>query len=175
MSSFVNFAYGSNMCVARLRERTPSARPLGIAQLRGYRLGWHKLGRDGSAKCDIVRSDDALDSVWGVLYEIATVERARLDAAEGLGRDYDAVELDVAAGPRTVRALAYVATRIEAGLRPFDWYHAFVLHGARAHGLPADYLRALRAVETAVDADAARRALNFALIDGDGPAKGSSP
>ena len=67
----LNFAYGSNMLLARIRERVPSARPLGVAVLRGHRLFWHKAGRDGSGKCDVVESNDTDAAVFGVLYEIA--------------------------------------------------------------------------------------------------------
>jgi hypothetical protein len=46
------FAYGSNMSVSRLVARTPSAQPLGRCALRGHQLRFHKVGGDGSAKCD---------------------------------------------------------------------------------------------------------------------------
>ena len=50
--SFITFAYGSNMPSARLRGRCPSARAIGIAELRGHELRWHKRSKDGSGKCD---------------------------------------------------------------------------------------------------------------------------
>ena len=55
--SFITFAYGSNMPSARLRGRCPSARAIGIAELRGHELRWHKRSKDGSGKCDIVAVD----------------------------------------------------------------------------------------------------------------------
>lgn len=51
------FAYGSNLCVRRLRRRVPSARALGPARLDGWTLRWHKRGEDGSGKCSIARPD----------------------------------------------------------------------------------------------------------------------
>ncbi len=66
----LNFAYGSNMLVARIRERAPSARPLGVAELRGHELRWHKAGMDGSAKCDVVASSDPRAVVLGVVYAL---------------------------------------------------------------------------------------------------------
>ncbi|MDQ2928209.1 MAG: gamma-glutamylcyclotransferase, partial [Pseudomonadota bacterium] len=68
--TYINFAYGSNMCSRRLRERTPSARALGVGRLPGHKLAWHMAGGDGSAKCDIVETGREEDVVWGVLYEI---------------------------------------------------------------------------------------------------------
>ena len=69
------FAYGSNMSSERLRARTPSATSLGRARLPGYTLRWHKLGRDGSGKCDIEPSNAPRAAVWGVLYEIDSAEK----------------------------------------------------------------------------------------------------
>ena len=34
----------------------------------------------------------------------------------------------------------------DPSLTPYDWYKAFVLAGAREHGLPQDYVAALDAV-----------------------------
>ena len=40
------FAYGSNMSVARLRMRTPSARKVGLFRLASHDLRFHKRGAD---------------------------------------------------------------------------------------------------------------------------------
>lgn len=148
---FVNFAYGSNMSSRRLLARTPSASALGIARLAGYRLAWHKVGQDGSAKCDIVRTGTDDDHVWGVLYRIAVVDRAALDHAEGLGRGYDYRQIEVVASSGLVTAGVYVATHIDPTLRPFDWYWRHVVDGAAEHGLPHPYQQALRQVIAVAD------------------------
>ncbi len=164
LATFINFAYGSNMASRRLRARTPSARPIGIAQLPGHRLMWHKAGRDGSAKCDAFETGDAVHVVWGVLYEIALVERPMLDRAEGLGNGYEYKTVQVVSAAGTVHAGVYHATHIDASLRPFDWYLAYVLHGAREHGLPEPYLLELGRVRAMADADTQRREANLALL-----------
>jgi hypothetical protein len=73
------FAYGSNMSLARLQARTPSARRLGTAVLESHDLRFHKAGKDGSGKCDVVHTGGA-ECVYGVLYEI-DAERDRLERA----------------------------------------------------------------------------------------------
>ena len=76
------FAYGSNLLLARLGERTPSARRIERGRLSAHRLCWHKRGTlDGSGKCDAFLTGNTADLVWGALFEIADIERARLDAA----------------------------------------------------------------------------------------------
>lgn len=164
--TFVNFAYGSNMSTRRLRARTPSAQPIGIAQLGGHRLAWHKIGRDGSAKCDVVATGRSENTVWGVLFEIAAVERPLLDAAEGLGRGYEHRVATVLTGSGPVAAGVYFATHVDPSLRPFDWYLGFVLAGAREHGLPASYLEQIQQVAAVVDPDPVRRETNLALLRG---------
>lgn len=162
--SFINFAYGSNMSSARLRVRTPSARPIGIGQLLAHRLMWHKAGRDGSAKCDVFETGDEGHAVWGVLYQIDELERVHLDRAEGLGHGYAYKTVAVQTAVGVVQAGVYQATHIDAGLQPYDWYLAYVLHGAREHALPDHYQRELARVTAVVDADAQRRAMNLAAL-----------
>ena len=45
------FAYGSNMCTGRLRQRVPSAAPVRIAKLLNRSLRFHKRSDDRSGKC----------------------------------------------------------------------------------------------------------------------------
>jgi gamma-glutamylcyclotransferase len=162
--SFINFAYGSNMFTRRLRERTPSARPVGLARLPGHRLMWHKIGRDGSAKCDVLATGRSDDLVWGVLFEIAMSERPLLDQAEGLGRGYEHKNVEVVADAGAVVAGVYYATDIDPALRPFDWYLAFVIEGAREHGLPASYVQQIALITAKIDPDRVRRETHLALL-----------
>jgi len=162
--SFVSFAYGSNMPVARLRERCPSARAIGIAELPGHELRWHKRSSDGSGKCDVVASADPDASVFGVLYEIALREKAALDRAEGLGAGYEEIEIEVRCGGSPVVAKAYLATDTDSALRPYTWYRALVVAGAKEHGLPAHYVERLESVPANEDENQARHDERMALI-----------
>ncbi|MCB1932628.1 MAG: gamma-glutamylcyclotransferase [Candidatus Accumulibacter sp.] len=159
----LNFAYGSNMLLARIRERVPSARPLGVAVLRGHRLFWHKAGRDGSGKCDVVESNDADTAVFGVLYEIARAEKHFLDAAEGLGAGYDEKRVQLERETSLLAASLYQATDIEPSWRPYSWYKALVVAGAREHGLPPHYVASLEGVAAIDDSDRTRHARHVAL------------
>ncbi|MES2001892.1 MAG: gamma-glutamylcyclotransferase family protein [Pseudomonadota bacterium] len=162
--SFVTFAYGSNMPAARLRERCPSTRAIGIAELPGHELRWHKRSRDGSGKCDIVVVDTPNVSVFGVLYEIAADEKPALDRAEGLNKGYDEVEVEVLCNGRQVTAKTYRATDTDPSRRPFTWYRALVIAGAKEHGLPAAYIAGLESVLADEDADRTRHDKRMALI-----------
>ncbi|MGB0514434.1 MAG: gamma-glutamylcyclotransferase family protein [Wenzhouxiangellaceae bacterium] len=158
------FAYGSNLLPARLRERTPSARIVGAAVLPGYRLAWHKHGIDDSGKCDIVATDSGADQVHGALYAIESGDWPALDFAEELGTGYAACSLRVRIDGRWRIANSYRALRITPELRPFDWYKAFVVQGARAHALPGEYIRALSAVPVWPDPDQERHSRNLRIL-----------
>lgn len=155
--TFLYFAYGSNMASRRLRanNRCPSAKALGPALLPGYELRWHKRSVDGSGKCDVVRVDGA-KGVHGVLFQIAESERAALHRAEGLGNGYDERVVEVLHGEEAVKAAAYVATDTSPSLKPYNWYKAWVVEGAREHHLPDAYVAALVATPANVDPDASR-------------------
>ena len=80
-------AYGSNLLLARMRGRAPSAEPVTTVRLPGYALRFHKRGRDGSGKADAFFTGRGQDVVCGVVYELSPADKVALDLAEGLGRD----------------------------------------------------------------------------------------
>ena len=162
------FAYGSNLHRGRMVARVPSARTVGTAPLDGHALRFHKRSLvDGSGKCDALLTGNPADRVYGAVYAIRATERSLLDAFEGPG--YAVVERTVRIDGRELPVFLYCA-RSEAiadGLAPYDWYHGFVVQGARQHGLPGDYVTRLEATATRPDPDAARAAAEFRLLHGD--------
>lgn len=164
--TFVSFAYGSNMLSSRIQERCPSARVLGVAELHGHELKWHKRSKDGSGKCDVVHTKDEKQIVYGVLFKIAASEKSELDKAEGLGNGYEEKQVQVVfeGKPRTVTL--YAATETDLSLKPYTWYKAFVVAGAKEHKLPKEYIRRLEAVEATQDPDRARHERNTQLLTG---------
>lgn len=133
------FAYGSNLSSARLRERVPSARVVGVATLADHRLTLGKAGRDGTGKATLVAAPGAL--CWGVVYAIESVEWALLDACEpGYSRVHRRVTLLTreALGVQT-----YLAPETAPDPVATPRYKRFILDGAREHRLPAAWLATL--------------------------------
>jgi hypothetical protein len=130
------FAYGSNMCSARLFERVPGAAAVGPAQLPDHDLVLNKPGVDGSAKANVVPRPRR--SVWGVVYAIDEVDFARLDRYE-VGYRRQALRV-IAADESALVAEVYIAVQPTGDGVPFDWYKGLMLDGAREHGLPRSYL-----------------------------------
>ena len=125
------FAYGSNMCTGRLRNRVPSAAFTCIAKLVGYSFRFHKRSSDGSAKGDALETGNQSDVVWGVVFNIEDREKPALDRAESGYREKMATVFDES--KREHRVLLYVAdaNNIDATLRPYSWYKRFIVEGAR--------------------------------------------
>jgi len=159
------FAYGSNMLTARLARRVPSARPVGHAWLAGHRLSFHLRGEDGSGKCNVTATGAAGDVVHGVLFELDADRLERLHAAEGPA--YRFLELEVEQPAGQCRAAIYYGRGawLDDSLVPFDWYRAFVVGGAREHGLPADYIRWLASTTSHCDPDSRRAEYNAGILD----------
>ena len=158
------FAYGSNMSLQRLLQRTPSARALGAHSLPGHTLRFHKTGRDGSGKCDAFYTGASHDVVLGVLYHLAEHEKAALDRAEGLGIGYREASIEVYSGAgRAEPCFSYFALRIDPTLAPYSWYKQHVLIGAREAGLPGEYLADIERVAAIIDPNQQRAAEQFAI------------
>lgn len=165
------FAYGSNMSVQRMRDRIPNATVLETGYVRGRRFEFHKRSIDGSAKANAMPTGRDLDRVWGVIYQLSCEERDILDRHEFLGIGYDRTAADVFVAGKAVSAYLYEARSeaIDGSLRPYHWYHRFVLQGAIEHGLPEPYIAYLNRFETMADPDPTRDRRNRELI---GPVRG---
>jgi hypothetical protein len=136
----VHFAYGANMVTARMRERVPSATPIGIGRLVGHALRWDKRSPvDGSGKCDAEATDRDEDTVWGVLFTLAECDKPALDAAEGLDAGYTEKQVKILTECGPITAITYCAVDKDPTLRPYHWYKDLVITGAREHALPNRY------------------------------------
>lgn len=148
------FAYGSNMCVGRLRRRVPSAAVFQAGRVPLHTFQFNKRSTDGSAKGNAFFTGNATDVVWGVIFEIDPREKRDLDEAEGLGNGYSEQAVTVLddAG-NSSEAFMYVADddSTDDRLRPYSWYKRFVVEGARQQALPRDYIARIEAMDAIED------------------------
>ncbi|WP_310622401.1 gamma-glutamylcyclotransferase family protein [Flexibacterium corallicola] len=163
MTHFIYFAYGSNMLSSRLRRRCPSARIIGKAVAKNYKLEFSKKSKDGSGKATLIETSDSFDA-RGVLFKIAADELPLLDRLEGAGKGYrriDKFKVITESGPQSVTT--YLATEMTGSLYPYDWYLALVIAGAMEHDLGAEYIDQLQAVTYQEDPIADRKSRDIAL------------
>jgi len=155
---YLYFAYGSNMSLARLLQRVPSAQKYCQARLYQHQLRFHKRSHvDGSTKCDAWFSGKSSDWLEGIVYLMDKKDRANLDKVEGAGHGYKIKQVSVLDQlGKAYEAYTYIATDIDTSLKPFDWYKHHVLTGANENALPAEYIKQIAMVEVIADTDTER-------------------
>jgi gamma-glutamylcyclotransferase (GGCT)/AIG2-like uncharacterized protein YtfP len=154
-------AYGSNLHPQRLSLRIASARFIATSFVANLSLRFHKHGRDGSAKCNIVPGGDG---VHVAIFDISAGDKKTLDAIEGLGIGYSETRLRL---PMVGTCVAYVATKthVDNSLVPYDWYKELVLVGALAHDFPEDYIGRIRTLPTRRDPDPLRSDKSWRIVE----------
>ena len=153
MSTFLYFAYGSNMSKRRLttKDRAPSAKVIGTGVLDNHCLTFHKRSNDGSGKCTIEYSES--HKVYGVLFEINTEDACKLDKAEGRygngGYTKETFKVELCHAKRKECVKTYIAKcdHIDRTLKPYTWYKQHVLVGAIEQKLPPCYIDYLMGIE----------------------------
>jgi hypothetical protein len=160
------FGYGSNMLTHRLQARVPSATPVSTAVLDGHELHFHKQSQDGSGKCNIVPVSRSEGRVHGVVFEVSPSGAETLDKVEQRGSGYERRQVPLQGPSSTLHAFAYVAqpAYVDDSLRPYHWYRALVLAGAREHALPPSYIADLESVESRPDPNPSRRQSHYTLL-----------
>ena len=122
---FLNYlAYGSNLHPIRLMERVPSAELVGITEIGGFELAFHKKSNDGSGKCNLFEIDENNRSVFAAVYQIDETEKLALDRAEGKGSGYLDTQVSVNINGNTHTCFTYLAqqSHIFDHLNPYHWY-----------------------------------------------------
>jgi hypothetical protein len=140
---------------------------VGITELIGHSLRFHKRGQDGSGKCDAWPTGRETDRVIGVIYEMAATEKDLLDSVEGVGKGYELAtrEFTVAAGQHEAFFYQAHPRHIDDALRPFTWYKALVVRGCQVHHFPRPYIRRIERVEAVLDPDRVRAADHSRILE----------
>ena len=146
-SSFLYFAYGSNLWRPQMHRRCPSARVVGRATLADWRPVYNKLSADGSSKLNIETSVGG--HVEGLVYEIDVTERQPLNEAEQL---YTPMGVNVIDELGEETAVDTYLSKLEPTTRkPYGWYVSMVVTGAVEAGLDDTYINDDLKVPTEVD------------------------
>lgn len=145
------FAYGSNLDPAQMDLRCPGHGFRGLARLKGHRLHF-PLYSAATWKGAVASLEPCEGSdVWGVLYDLSDDHVAALDRHEGLDRippRYRRAELTVEQDWAEVAAYTYLGLPDDMLVepRPSRRYLDAIVTGARARGLPPDYVAVLEAI-----------------------------
>jgi gamma-glutamylcyclotransferase (GGCT)/AIG2-like uncharacterized protein YtfP len=131
------------MSRAVMRSRAGEIAEDQVGKLENYEIVFNKKARGGSATANIRPAPGK--NVYGVLYRIAEPALRSLDRFQGAPEHYRRIEVNVTgADGSKIPAQAYIATKVEKGLRPAGHYLQSILDAAAEHNLPADYVNELK-------------------------------
>lgn len=159
-------AYGSNLHPMRLAARVPSARAIGVVEMLGFFLAFHKRSTDGSGKCLFYTEQGEHYKMYGVIYEFDAREKSKLDLLEGNGKGYyeQLVKLPLNGDIYTPYIYIAESTHIDPTLVPYHWYKQLVLAGARYHNFPVEYVAGIESTPSKADPDLKRTQENESLL-----------
>lgn len=144
-STFLYFAYGSNLLTERIRLNNPTAVKRAVAKLQGYKLDFEVIGqRWHGAVATIIPAPDRC--VWGVVWELHNSDLENLNRQE---RGYDPIEVNVfGEDGSSYKCCTYqLAKTPGSDDKPSIVYKNVIVNGAIENGLPKIYIDELRKIE----------------------------
>ncbi|KAK2144231.1 hypothetical protein LSH36_776g02433 [Paralvinella palmiformis] len=150
-TTFMYFAYGSNLLRERILVRNSSAIFKSIGLVDNCRLAFD-LNRPGSPwkGAGATIEECPGQQVWGCVWTLRQEDIAKLDEQEGVSRGiYNPISISVQtpAGEQLACRSYQLAIRGSADARPSPQYKSVIQRGAKQNGLPIEYQQQLAAIE----------------------------
>ncbi|XP_051575408.1 gamma-glutamylcyclotransferase-like isoform X2 [Myxocyprinus asiaticus] len=150
-STFLYFAYGSNLLKERLQLKNPSATIYCVARLKDYKLvfGNHKgllslRWHGGVATIEHSPGDE----VWGVVWRMNMSDLESLDSQENVMMGtYSPTEVSVSSSGLDLNCRTYIMNSCVYA-PPSPQYLQVIVMGAEQNGLPEEYQEKLKSIET---------------------------
>ena len=149
MNSRLFAAYGAGLNRTEMAKHCPTAKLIGTAELKNYRLAFR--GSRAGALVTIEKARSGI--VPTLLWEISLQDEAALDRWFGVPELYRKATIKVRRDGALVDALIYILIDGKPQNKPSAFYYSTLLEGYRAAGFDADILKA--AVQEG-DSDASR-------------------
>lgn len=141
------FAYGSNMSVAQMTKRCPSAAMVGLGRLPGFELVFNRKGsyRPG-AVASIEPKRDQTAIVHGVVWRISTEDLEELDRIEDPTAYYRRTLPIQLKDDGEVECEVYISFPNTTDLPPDPEYLTLIVTAAKEVGLPQPYIKGLEQI-----------------------------
>ena len=148
---FWYFAYGSNLDPRTfLGRRGMRPSEVCVAELADYRLVFDlPVGPGERGVANLLPA--SRERVVGVGYRIDAEQARHLDRTEGVPKAYRREEVALRTEGGLLPAFTYVSPHRHPDRKPSRRYLGLLLHGARHHGLPAEWIAYLRGLDLALD------------------------
>lgn len=129
-------AYGSNLSLAQMAARCPSATIFGVGQLNNWELLYR--GRNGNAHATIAQKRG--ESVPVLVWNIKPADEHSLDIYEGYPHYYYKRYVMVSIGEKVKRAMVYIMDEKQRPGRPSSEYVGTIYQGYIDNGLDISIL-----------------------------------
>ena len=149
MNSRLFAAYGAGLNRTEMAKHCPTAKLIGMTELKNYRLAFR--GSKAGALATIEKAKGG--SVPALMWETSLQDEAALDRWIGVPELYRKATIKVRRDGSPLDALIYILISGKPQNKPSAFYYSTLLEGYRAAGFDADILKA--AVQEG-DADASR-------------------
>lgn len=130
MANKLYVAYGSNLNLAQMARRCPTAKVVGIGVLKDYQLTFRRVAT-------IEKQKGAITPVG--VWEISPTDERALDIYEGYPHLYRKETVSVELKDKTVEAMVYIMNEGKPQL-PGEYYYNVILEGYQDVGIDPKYL-----------------------------------
>ena len=138
MSNRVFAAYGAGVNRGEMAKHCPTAKLIGTAELKNYRLAFR-----GSRAGALVTIEKAKGSIVpALLWEISTQDEAALERWFGVPELYRKATIKVRRDGAPVDALIFILIRGKPQNKPSAFYYSTLLEGYTAAGFDTQMLKA---------------------------------
>ncbi len=143
-------AYSSNLNLAQMADRCPTARVIGSSEMQGWQLLFRGSRTGAVATVEPKKGCRVPVLVW----EITPADEAALDRYEGWPFLYRKETVKVKINGKTVKAMVYIMNEGRPPGQPSCYYYSIILDGYKEAGFDMDILR--RAATESVEMEEAR-------------------
>ncbi|XP_050463249.1 gamma-glutamylcyclotransferase-like [Cataglyphis hispanica] len=156
-STFLYFAYGSNLLAKRIHLNNPTAKMKDIGYIKNFRLDFQRYSkRWHGASATIVETKNSI--VWGVIWELDKCNLPTLDCQEGVQDNiYHVMSVNVETlNGTTLNCRVYQQCNnpkeyikpadLPIDRRPSPLYLNMILKGAQENNIPDDYIEFLKTI-----------------------------
>ncbi|WIV13591.1 gamma-glutamylcyclotransferase family protein [Proteiniborus sp. MB09-C3] len=137
VSEILYIAYGSNLNLSQMKQRCPTARVIGVSEIKDYELVFRGSRYSSVATIEPCQESSVPVLLWGIQPE----DEKSLDRYEGYPNFYEKENMEIVLNGRTVSAMVYVMTPgHELGI-PSERYKISIEDGYMDAGFDADILQ----------------------------------
>lgn len=130
-------AYGSNLNLAQMADRCPTARVIGPSEMKDWQLLFRGSRTGAVATVEPKKGYSVPVLVW----EITPADEAALDRYEGWPFFYRKETVKVELNGKTVSAMIYIMNEGRPLGQPSCYYYSVILDGYRDAGFDVEILR----------------------------------